>query len=230
VAGHSFRLDETLRRLKLSNEAGLQEVLCSTLRPGDSVFDIGANLGLHTLLAARLVGAGGSVWAFEPVPANLRLLRRNLELNDLLGWVHVVPKAVSNSPSPFLDMAIASGSAETDPTASICTHGVGEASIQVKNVRLDELSLPSEKALRLVKVDVEGAELEVLRGGEQLLQRTQPLLIIEVHGDGLQKLGGSIEDLNAFLERLGYRQRLLEGPSFNMGYYQAVFERRLCAR
>jgi len=223
ILGESFRLDESLRRWGLESEIEFQKVLCDHLRPGDVVFDIGANFGMHSLYAARLVGTAGQVYAFEPVPSNLQLLYRNLRLNRLQAVVTVVPKAVSDSPETFLEMYLPADSLAV--TASL-RPAAGDLSVtRVANVRLDDFACAEVQRLRLIKIDVEGAELEVLRGGVNLLRRVRPLLLIEVHGFALPQFGANVEMLQSFLAELGYHEKPLDAPQFrDQEYYQALFE------
>ena len=222
VNGAQFRLDESLRRWRLDCEPAVTAVLQRSLRPGDLMLDLGANFGLHALYAARLVGAEGHVFAFEPVPRNLRLLERNLRLSQLTDRVTVVPKAVSNAPAPFLEMFLPNESvavvASLRPVAS-----PGGGKVRVPNMRLDDFPLPADHPLRLMKVDVEGAELEVLQGGVTLLRQRKPVLLVEVHGFALPQFGSSTAEFDRFLAGLGYRETRLDFRSARDDYYQALF-------
>lgn len=158
-------------------EEGVQNALADVLRPGDVFWDVGAHIGFFTMLAARLVGEDGQVHAFEPLGTNRARLERGIELNGL-GTVTVHATAVADSggermlyESPSTSMwslvAPAGGSGVTVPTAT-----------------LDELSrtLPRPRA---IKIDVEGAEVDVLRGGLRLLAEVRPTVVVEFSSDEL---------------------------------------------
>jgi FkbM family methyltransferase len=154
-----------------SYEAEVQELLVSLVKPGSVVYDLGANAGFFTLLAARLVGPAGRVYAFEPLPANLELLRRHLELNRCAN-VTVVAAAVSDR-----DGRARFGGAGS--TARLEEEGA----VEVATARIDTLIARGELApADLVKLDVEGAELAALEGMDGLLRDARPRLLIEFHG------------------------------------------------
>jgi FkbM family methyltransferase len=146
-------------------ERQLQRFLRETLRPGDVFYDVGAHQGFFSVCAARL---GARVYAFEPVAANLRHLHRNIELNG--ADVEVVPAAVSDAPGR-VGLAAGASSAQWRIT-------LGD---EVPATTLDEFAR-DHPAPRVVKIDVEGAELGVLRGATRLLREHRPILVCELHG------------------------------------------------
>lgn len=223
IGQQKIRLDESLRRWDISSEAAIHRILSEYLAPGNIFIDIGANFGLHTLYAAKLVEPQGYVFAFEPVPTNLNLLRKNVALNDIQEQVKIVPKALSNSTELFLDFYLPSEPVAV--TASLSAESTqSQVAIQVANVRLDDFWSQIELPVHLIKIDVEGAELEVLRGAEQLLRQWHPPLLIEVHGFALPNFGASVEALRAFLTDLNYHETLLEGEQFQgERYFQALY-------
>ena len=224
VHGETFFLDESLRRWKVAGEDWMLEVMQSRLCRGDDVVDVGANFGLHTLSAANLVGERGRVLAFEPIPANLELLWRNLRLNRLERRVTVAPQALSDSDEALLEMHYVPG--EPDLTASLRPGPGSPQTIRVMNSRLDAYAFPEGFSSRLIKIDVEGAELSVLRGARETLDRFRPLLLIEVHGFALPSFGDSIAALEAFLGGVGYTcvEKHLVTPD-RADYFHALFQR-----
>lgn len=137
--------------------------------PGSVVFDIGANVGFYTLLASVLVGPQGRVFAFEPLPANLRYLRRHLDLNQAANVT-------------VLDVAVADhrGTARFDPGPSpSMAHLAGQGALTVRTVSLDELIASGEVPVpHHIKIDVEGAEFLVLNGAGCLLASSHPTLYL----------------------------------------------------
>lgn len=154
-------------------ERAVQDALVRLLRPGAVFWDVGAHVGFFSLLAARLVGGAGRVHAFEPVPANAGRLRRNLERS---GFANVAVHRLALAEAPgevFL--------APHDASSMWRVATEGEASIRVAAGTLDEL------AARLgppaaVKIDVEGSELDVLRGGAGLIAHARPVFVVEQFG------------------------------------------------
>jgi FkbM family methyltransferase len=184
------------------NELPVQEALSTLLRQGDVFFDVGANVGLMTVVGASLVGESGRVFAFEPVSSNLAVIRRNLRLNHLR-QVEVVAKAVSDRPGHEQlvlarycgGAALAVADAPPDATGSI----------EVPVTSIDEFVASGAPAPHVVKIDVEGAEIQVLRGMGVTLRQHSPAVLFEVDGPDEQTLARRISVCREFLEANGYR-------------------------
>jgi len=142
------------------------------LRPGHTVLDVGAHVGYYTLLSSVLVGDAGRVWAFEPNPANAAFLRRHVEVNGRVN-VRVEQAAVAD----------ADGTARFDfGTGSGTGHLADAGALEVRTLRLDGFC--AEHGIRpdAVKIDVEGAELSVLRGAGDTFAAHRPVLFLSTHG------------------------------------------------
>jgi FkbM family methyltransferase len=144
------------------------DLLLRLIKPGSVVYDIGANVGVHTLLASRLAGNTGRVVAFEPLPRNLVFLREHARLNRLAN-VEIVGAAVSDDV----------GEHQFDAHDSPSMGRLGWGSLKVKVVSLDGFGGDPD----VIKIDVEGAEAEVLRGAHDLLRRCRPALLVALHDD-----------------------------------------------
>jgi FkbM family methyltransferase len=170
-------------------EAQTTKLFQRIARPGMVVIDVGAHVGYYTLLAARQVGARGKVYAFEPEPANFSLLQQNVALNGY-GNVVATKSAVSNrvGPATLFLTSLDSGRHSTHH------HGLpGDGTVAVAATTLDAfLQAEGWPAVDLIKVDVEGAELDVLEGMEQLLRKPGELkLIIEFNPFSLHNAGAN---------------------------------------
>ncbi len=177
-------------------------VLEQFLRPGDVFVDVGANVGYFSLVAAKLVGPSGRVIAFEPTPPTLDRLRDNIALNDLAN-IEVQAAAVFDQETT---VTISQPHDANTGANSIRPNANPDApSWQVPAVRLDR-ALPAGLPIRLLKVDVEGADLHALRGGaERLRGADAPFVMCEV-GDGmLRQMGASSAELMGLMAGLGYR-------------------------
>jgi FkbM family methyltransferase len=181
-------------------EPEVQAVLQEYLRPGMTVYDIGANIGFFSLLAARIVGAAGRVAAFEADPEIAARLRENVARNQGAP-IGVEEKAVWSSSSPVF---FARADAEVSPDRGL-GHVIDNdadksapSTIPVAAVSVDEYVRESG-APDFIKCDVEGAEVEVFRGAEKLLKETQPLILCEMHGNKNR------ETLLKTFANLGYR-------------------------
>jgi FkbM family methyltransferase len=165
-------------------EPEVQAVLHQYLWPGMTVYDIGANIGFFALLAARLVGATGYVAAFEADPEIAARLRENVSRNQGAP-ISVEEKAVWSSSSPVF---FARADAEVSPDRGLGhvidndTEQSAASMIRVEAVSVDEYVRKSV-APDFIKCDVEGAEVEVFRGAEKLLNEKRPLILCEMHGE-----------------------------------------------
>jgi FkbM family methyltransferase len=163
-----------------------QRWLQAEARPGSVVYDLGAHVGFLTLLASRLVGPAGRVFAFEPNPRNLSYLRRHLELNRIEN-VHIRASAVSDQ----------QGTAKLDDRRGHLGGRLnGSGRIEVETVALDDLELPPPDC---VKLNIEGAELRALKGAARIIDDAQPTLLLATHGHEVRD--GCLE----FLDGLGYK-------------------------
>ena len=143
--------------------------------PGATVYDVGANVGIYTVLASAKTGPTGQVYAFEPVERNLHYLRRHLSLNQLQNCL-ILETAVSNQQGTrrFSAASYDFRMGRLSPD--------GER--EVPSVSLDSC-VYAERALRppdIIKIDVEGAESEVLEGASRTLAEFHPAVFVEVHG------------------------------------------------
>ena len=157
-------------------DARLRDFLGTSLAPGDTAVDVGANIGVHTLAMARAVGSGRVV-ACEPSPPVLERLRANLDLN---GYAHVTvaPVAVSDQPGE-VSLALP-GAGESNQGTARVTREPGGTTVNVPAVTVDSL-VESEGLDRvaLIKVDVEGLDAAVLQGAAGTLARWRPRLVFE---------------------------------------------------
>lgn len=167
------------------------------VKPGNTCFDIGANVGYYTLLLSKLVGIHGRVFAFEPLPANLNYLRQHVLINKCYNTC-VFDSAVS-------DM---DGIASFVGTGNRCMGHLSPSGDQIVNcVSLDRF-VSDERcpAPSLMKIDVEGAEPAVLKGAHKILREAKPIVLLATHGPEvhraccslLKECGYGLEALDAY--------------------------------
>ena len=178
----------TLERSKLTH-------FVQSLEARSIVWDLGANVGLYAVASARAVGSEGHVYAFEPYERNLGYLERHRDLNRIQNLT-VVPRAVHDrvgtarmvcgeSPSEF--------------------HMSSEGSIEVEAVTLDSwYERSGSRSPDVLKIDVEGAEDAVLRGGANVLTRFRPVIYLSLHGERQR------QECRALLSAWGYELTSLE--------------------
>ena len=165
------------------HEPVVQAELRSRCRPGAVVYDVGANVGFFSLAIARLVGPGGHVIAFEPLPANLARLREHAARNALVERIELVEAAVWSSSSAGATFQMGSlrqtrGGLVSNGVAPVLADG---ETVRVPATSLDDFVEQGHPPPDLIKIDVEGGECEVLKSGERLFARARPALIVEVH-------------------------------------------------
>jgi FkbM family methyltransferase len=205
LKGYRMRVDWQIHRAFAydSWEPEVTKAIDRTAASGMTVADIGAQSGFYSLLLSRRVGAHGKVIAFEPLPANFRLLGENLRLNKIEN-VLVRREAVTDH-SGTLTFRFPSD--EPSLIAGPLLPGDNTGTFDVACVSLDDFVAREQTRLDLIKMDVEGAEGNVLEGALKTLQQFHPILIIELHDAGdqprlhpvpvrLQALGYSIEWLD----------------------------------
>jgi FkbM family methyltransferase len=188
-------------------EPPVQTALAAHLQPGDTFYDIGANLGFFSVLAARLVGDQGRVYAFEPVPDNARLIEHNARRNNF-EQITVYEKAVSNvtGAGELRQAHHVGGSALSTVAPPPDLKGL----IPVALVTIDELVAGGACAPpSLVKIDVEGAELAVLQGMEQTIRQHRPLILCEIDDGDAVAYATKMTACTAFLQACGYEIRPL---------------------
>jgi FkbM family methyltransferase len=200
-----------------TSEPEEQSFLANHLSPGDVFYDLGANVGFYSTIAAHLVGPTGRVYAFEPHPTSAKSAARNAALNDFTN-VTVVPAAVSNI-NGRTKLALSEISAK---------HKLGDGSgLEVDVVSIDQWSV-NERAPgpSVVMIDVEGAELLALDGMRATLREHKPVVCCEVHWLGARFLEYCRDELGP----LGYELANLVGAEPQVdGHWHAVLTASGCA-
>lgn len=180
------------------------------LKPGDSFWDIGANWGLLSIPVARIVGTSGRVIAVEPSSSNLAWLKRHISLNQCENIISVLEAAVCDRHGGSVTFNLLNEGHSPSNSLMFSSAVNGESpqvsrQISVPAISLDGLLAEQERAPKLVKIDVEGAELMVLKGATQLLNRdAAPILLLAVHPFWQYTPEDSQEIVN-LLKDAGYR-------------------------
>jgi FkbM family methyltransferase len=175
-----------------------QKSLERFIRPGMTIYDIGAQAGFYTLFFSRLAGDRGKVYAFEPCSYEARFLIDHVRLNHLDN-VRVVQAAVSEK-RELLPMSSDRG---------MCENRLGDdpdTTLMVPTISLDDSGLPAPD---LIKMDVEGAEAAVLLGAQGTMREARPVLFVALHGDEQRKTCSII------LRDAGYSIHGLDGQSLS---------------
>lgn len=193
-------------------------------RAGTTVIDGGAHIGLFTVAMARAVGPEGSVLAFEPTPSTRAVLAATIALNDVGATVSVRPEALSN--------ATGRTTFHIGPVPGTSSNSVFEpppegpgSEREVPAVALDDLVPSLFAPVSCIKLDIEGAELDALRGARAMIERFRPALCVEVHPRALAAAGQDPGTLHDLLVDLGYELSAGSQPCLRAQFEQEqIFE------
>ena len=181
------------------------------LKRGEAAVDVGANRGIVARAMLKAVGPSGTVHAFEP---NVRLASELRRIKGLI--VHAI--ALGRAPTR-LKLYVP---AKNDTISSLSYDAVVSSAtdeelrhVTTEDVEVRTLDSLGLTAVHLIKIDAQGAELDVLIGGEETIRRWQPIILVEVWPDGLRQFGATEESLMAFLDKMHYATvRFGGGPTW----------------
>jgi FkbM family methyltransferase len=196
-----------------TSEPAMQAALKELLQPGMTFYDIGAGIGFFSIIAAAL--AGGTVICFEPLPKNAKRIGYNAKLNHLTNIV-VKTEAIAQE-----DGEVAFNVSEQPHLSKLAllgdvVHPIETITVPARcldtAIAVDQLPPPG-----LIKIDVEGAEGEVLKGGTATFQKYRPLLLIELHNNS--------KTVNLLLDEIGYKICVLgsQTPVRRPGKHSQIF-------
>ncbi|GMV20825.1 MAG: FkbM family methyltransferase [Vicinamibacterales bacterium] len=188
-----------------------RDLILGFLSPGSVLVDIGANFGYHAMLAAQRVGPQGHVFAFEPSPRNFELLANHATINGFTN-VTAVPVAVSDEVGTLTLFLSEGNFGAHSVSAQNVQHGEGGA-VTVPTTTLDAYfaERPGQR-IDVIKMDAQGAEGQIIRGGRTVLTSHPGLvMILEFWPHGLRTLGTDPAAFLGELTTLGFRTRYLDG-------------------
>lgn len=199
------------------------DLFLKNLPRGGVVLDIGANIGYYTLIAARLVGPQGRVYAFEPDPSNFQLLKKNVEANGYRNVV-LVNKAVAQKTGTLRLFR---------NEVNLGDHRIydskdGRPSIAVAAVALDDFFKKIDKPVQFIKMDIQGAEASALDGMRGLIRKNRSLKLVTEFSPKSLKTCGS--DPGKFLRNLGEMGFRIQEISEKEGRVRAVQPQALLQR
>lgn len=179
-------------------------VLEKHIQPGDCIIDIGANQGEYTLWAARKAGKKGKVVSFEPMDQLFDTLLDNISLNPSFSdRILPIKKGLSDKASQLCLYGKPGDNEGVNtmfPTSSH-TELIQEIALDTLDRELEKLQMPR---VSLIKLDVEGAELQVLKGSKKTILEFKPKWIIEINEEACQAGGYTSQDILEFLKGFGY--------------------------
>ncbi|GEP44586.1 hypothetical protein BGE01nite_38770 [Brevifollis gellanilyticus] len=216
--------DYTSQVLKLFGELEplTKAFLLQHLGPRGVFLDIGANVGYFSLLLARHQPQS-RVFAFEPNPAISTLLADSIERGGLGDRLSLHTFAASDSVGSVSFRVEGDNSGHSRLVGGPESAASAEQTLQVETVRLDDWLPPQlgGRQIQVVKIDVEGAELRVLRGMEKLLAQHRPALVVEAYDEHLAEFGDSCASLRSWLKAAGYVEEAFLGGNLHLVHRDA---------
>lgn len=179
-------------------ESHIKIILCLLTNKNDTVIDIGANIGVHTLTLSRLVGEKGTVHAFEPVPLLFTQLACHCLINSCVN-VKLYQFGLNDTETfSFVPRISEDDMKEQINWGSTKLDNNNISGVKVQTKTLDQLNLHPQ----LIKVDVECMELNVLKGMKQTITNSRPFIIIEIHPDGMKAVKKFIQEIDYHVYRI----------------------------
>jgi FkbM family methyltransferase len=185
-------------------EKGLDQLIKSVVKPGDTVFDIGAHIGFYTILLSKLVQSNGKCYSFEPQKNLHEMIVKTLDLNDISNTIPFnVPLSDKSGKIKFFQTVDQSHSSVSSIVSE--SEAVG-SSYELDCISLDEFILQNNiEEIRLIKIDAEGAEAMILNGAKNSLNnKIIRNFLIELHEEQLVSLGSSCAEVISCLEEQGF--------------------------
>lgn len=194
-------------------EPAVQEFLASYLKPGMVVYDIGANVGFLSMIAARLVGSTGAVHCFEPLPLNVESIGYNAALNHFSNViVHAVALADRDGTADFrVSERPTFGALDDAPMEVDRESGVIQVAVRRGDSFFSEKQLP---APAVIKMDIEGSEIAFLAGAQEMIRRNRPVLMIELHGTN--------DPVSEWFDKLEYKSAVVGGGTIKNAPWAAI--------
>lgn len=195
--------EKNIRAFYMDHDCEKKHYLTKVVKAGDIVLDVGANHGEYSLVFSKLVGKSGSVIAFEPVPDSVEYMRKTLPLN-----VTVIQTALSDHDGSedihvFKDFQMKGYTSLREPSLNY-----SDFSVEVKKVGVTTIDSYLKRAgiikVDFLKVDIEGGELDFLRGATRLLSDMRPKIMIEVSDNRTADFGYKAKEIVEYLQLFGY--------------------------
>ncbi len=165
-------------------EPAMQKIIANTVKEGNIFYDLGANFGLHGLLSAKYLRESGHIYNFDPLPSNCEEIKINYALNGIENYSNI-QKAVSNK-NGNTDFNVAKHNGQ----GSLGIEREGSSKIVVETITLDSFISDSNPLPDFIKMDIEGAEGDALEGFVNNIEKSFPLMIIELHSPEADKKVG----------------------------------------
>ena len=184
-----------------------------TVKSGMTVIDVGAHIGLLSVIMAQKAGDNGRVYSFEPTPSTYQILKNTIKINKMGNLIVPIQKAVSEKEG-LTHFYVTDIEAHNSNSLSNNNRDYGnEHQIEVKLTSIDEFKGEHRLAeINLIKIDAEGAELSVLRGATFVIDLFKPKIILALHPESLSNFGHSLTEIWDFIQLKNYMVSYKSNP------------------
>ena len=206
VNGHKLRLPTRyFKYFPETYEAENFEFLKESCKPGAVIIDIGAHIGLFSIIAAQVTGKRGKLYAFEPAPGTFGLLQQTVVINHEEQVIETIQKAVGKENGKITFFVSDNNADNSNSLVNYkedrSLHGIDVAVTSIDNfVKEKNIS-----KLDFIKIDVEGAEYDTLQGAVNTLKNLRPKCIVAIHPEPIAAKGDRLEDIYDFIVGCNYR-------------------------
>jgi FkbM family methyltransferase len=178
------------------------------------VFDIGTHIGICTLPISRVIKKGGLCYSFEPAEANRRYLETHLKINNV-GNVIVIPYLVGDKCGDCVEFYESSSDSGMNSLCQPEDKGSIYNKVVKEQIILDSFVAKNGCIPELIKIDVEGAEIGVLRGAKDVLKKYHPEIILSIHPKHIKRLGHTVSELTVLIHKFDYQIYNVDGSLVN---------------
>lgn len=216
IGGETIRFPSRFSRYYESNyEPETFKFFRENLKLGDTVLDIGAHIGLFSVLISRLVGKQGKVFSFEPTPFTRSILQEVINLNEVSDIAKVRGEAVSDKKGNafFYDTET-----EISNANSLVKTDLGKKQIEVSLISVDEFVNENNLKINCLKIDVEGAELNLLKGAKETFLNHRPVARLGLHPPFIKENGQTLEEIWDILKQYNL-EVIFEGKEISKEFF-----------
>jgi FkbM family methyltransferase len=174
------------------------------------VFDIGAHIGLCSMPISRVLGEDGRCYVFEPSRGNLKFLKQHLQMNRISN-VCVIGCLVGDKHLENVEFYEMNGDSGMNTISGVKKGEREYKKVLKRQITIDGFVKENGVVPELIKIDVEGAEIKVLSGGERVLKKYHPEIILSVHAKHIKDIGSSLDHLKKTISYLGYKIYNIDG-------------------
>jgi len=185
------------------------KIIDEYIQEGMVVVDVGAHIGLLSAVIAKKLKASGNVYSFEPTPSTFLVLRNTIKINGLENSIRPVQAALSNKSGKTIFYISNNTVDNSNSLVNNRRSDRKEEAVDVVLYSLDDfLKQENVRRLDFIKIDAEGAELQVLRGAQQSIANYHPLIILAIHPQSIKNFGDSLEEIWDFIHSNKYNAHL----------------------